>query len=166
MSEATSREITEAAATAHKIGTDFPSSHQSAQLSRLIENFERGDAPNGFHHSDHVRMAFEYVTHFPFLEAVERFCTALKRFAAKQGKPQLFHETITWTYLMLIRERHARDGGDQKWEEFARNNADLLVWKGGVLDLFYSKEVLGSDLARRIFIFPDLVDPSDDPSNK
>jgi len=121
----------------------------------LIEEFERGHVPAGFHHGDHVRVAFAYVAQYPFLEAVARFCTALKRFAAAQGKPHLYHETITWAYLLLIRERMARAGRTQTWEEFAERNPDLLIWKGGVLATLYCQETLDSDLARHIFVLPD-----------
>jgi hypothetical protein len=121
----------------------------------LIEEFEQGHAPAGFHHSDHVRVAFAYVAQYPFLEAVARFSAALKRFAAAQGKPQLYHETITWAYLILIRERRARAGRVHTWEEFAERNADLLIWKGGVLKTLYRQETLDSDLARHIFVLPD-----------
>jgi hypothetical protein len=121
----------------------------------LIEEFEQGRAPAGFHHADHVRVAFAYVAQYPFLEAVARFSAALKRFAAAQGKPQLYHETITWAYLILIRERRARAGRAQTWKEFADRNADLLIWKGGVLRTLYRQETLESDLARHTFVLPD-----------
>ncbi len=79
---------------------------------------------------------------------------------ARQGKAQLYHETITWAYLLLIRERIARAGSGQEcrvqtWEEFGERNADLLVWKGGVLDALYRQETLDSDLARHTFVLPD-----------
>lgn len=121
----------------------------------LIEEFEQGHAANGFHHADHVRVAFAYIAQYPFLEAVARFSAALKRFAAAQGKPQLYHETITWAYLILIRERCARAGRAQTWEEFAERNPDLLIWKGGVLKTLYRQETLDSDLARQTFVLPD-----------
>jgi hypothetical protein len=56
--------------------------------------------------------------------ALDRFLGAPKRFAASKGKSGLYHETITWAYLLLINER-------------------------SVLDDYYSPERLGSDLARR-----------------
>jgi hypothetical protein len=89
------------------------------------------------------------------LEALQRFSDALKRFAASQGKPQLYHETITWAYLLLIRERGARAGCTQTWAEFAKHNPDLFVWKGGVLTTLYRQETLDSDLARHTFVLPD-----------
>jgi len=79
----------------------------------------------------------------------------LKRFAAAQGKKQLYHETITWAYLLLIRERMARAGRAETWEEFARHNPDLLTWKGGVLATLYRQETLDSDRARHTFVLPD-----------
>ena len=123
---------------------------------QLIKQFESGATPaDTFHHSDHVRLAFEYLSRYSALEALERFSDALKRFAAAQGKAQLYHETITWAYLLLIRERIARAGCTQTWEEFAARNPDLLIWKGGVLTMLYRQETLDSDLARHTFVLPD-----------
>lgn len=122
----------------------------------LIQQFEDGTTPAAtFHHADHVRLAFEYLCRYSALEALRRFSAALQRFAARQGKAQLYHETITWAYLLLIRERIARAGSVQTWEEFGERNADLLVWKGGVLAALYRQETLDSDLARHTFVLPD-----------
>jgi hypothetical protein len=72
----------------------------------LIPGFESGSLPNeSFHHTDHVRMAFLYVRRYPALEAIQRFSSALARFAAANGKAQLYNETVTWAFLLLIRER-------------------------------------------------------------
>jgi hypothetical protein len=122
----------------------------------LIAQFESGaTASDSFHHADHVRLAFEYLHRYSVLEALEKFSAALQRFAAAQGKASRYHETITWAYLLLIRERIARAGRLQAWEEFAIRNSDLLIWKGGVLGTLYRAETLDSDLARRIFVLPD-----------
>jgi hypothetical protein len=122
----------------------------------LIEQFERGTLPNeSFHHREHVRVAFLYLSQYPVLEALQMFSRALRGFAAANGKPQLYHETITWAYTFLIRERMVRAGKKQVWEEFAQTNADLLSWKDGLLSQYYREETLRSDLARTIFIFPD-----------
>jgi hypothetical protein len=125
---------------------------------QTIELFEQSIAPGGtFHHADHVRVAFVYLMQYPFLEAVEKFSAALRRFAAAQGKPGLYHETITWAYLLLIRERVARARQRISWEEFAAENPDLLIWKDGILQRSYRQETLDSDLARGVFVFPDRI---------
>jgi hypothetical protein len=127
----------------------------------IVSEFEEGRAPGAFHHADHVRVAFAYVSEFPLLEAIAKFSAALKRFAISKGKPHLYHETITWAYLLLIHERIARTGRAQSWEDFAADNADLLVWKGGILERYYAPATLDSDLARQTFLFPDVcVTPS------
>lgn len=121
----------------------------------LIQRFEADDLPEeSFHHADHVRLAFAYLSQYPVLQALERFAGALKRFAAGRGKSQLYHETITHAYFYVIRERMARSGAVD-WEEFALRNPDLLVWKNGILSRYYQEATLQSDLARTVFLFPD-----------
>ena len=121
----------------------------------LIRCFEADNMPDGsFHHADHVRLAFAYLSEYPVLEALDRFCRALKRFATARGKSQLYHETITHAYFFLIRERMARCAS-ATWDEFARCNSDLLTWKGGILTRYYHDATLQSDLARAVFLFPD-----------
>ncbi len=123
----------------------------------LIEQFEDGTLPNEcFHHCEHVRVAFLYLTMYPVLEALQVFSKTLRRFAEARGKPQLYHETITWAYVFLIRERMARTGKSQSWDEFARGNPHLLQWKDGILTRYYRAETLASDLARAVFVLPDL----------
>jgi len=122
----------------------------------FVARFEDGSLANeSFHHADHVRMAFLYLSRYPALEALQRFSNALVRFATAKGKPQLYHETITWAFLLLIRERIVRAGIQQTWTQFAADNADLLNWKDSVLKKYYREETLASDLARSSFVFPD-----------
>jgi hypothetical protein len=127
----------------------------------LIQQFENGATrADTFHHADHVRLVFEYLNRYSVLEVLQRFPDALKRFTAAQGRDERYHETITWTYVLLIHERIARAACGQTcraqtWEEFADRNTDLLLWKGAPLTSLYRQETLDSDLARRIFVLPD-----------
>jgi hypothetical protein len=121
----------------------------------LICRFESDAVAEGsFHHADHVRLAFAYLCEYPVLLALEKFASALKRFATARGKTQLYNETITCAYFFLIRERMVRCE-DVDWEEFARHNEDLLTWKDGILSRYYREETLKSDLARKVFVLPD-----------
>jgi hypothetical protein len=121
----------------------------------LIRRFENDALPgDSFHHADHVRLAFAYLCEYPVLQALEKFASALKRFAAARGKTQLYNETITCAYVFLIRERMARSEG-AGWEEFASQNPELLVWKDGILSRYYHEVTLKSDLARSVFVLPD-----------
>lgn len=72
----------------------------------LVNAFEAGSVPGGgFHHEQHVRVAWYYLRQHSLLEALERFQTNLRAFAQAQGKPDLYHETITTAYVLLINER-------------------------------------------------------------
>jgi hypothetical protein len=124
--------------------------------SEWMEAFESCTLPNdSFHHADHVRMAFLYLEKYPPLEALARFSSALARFATAQGKPNLYNETITWAFLLLIRERIARSNPLQTWAEFSAANRDLLRWEDSILKKYYRPETLTSALAKSVFLFPD-----------
>src|ERR1700734_2228924 len=121
----------------------------------LIDRYERGLSPDdSFHHADHVRLAFPYLSQYPVLQALDRFAAALRRFAASRGKSQLYHETISYSYFFLIRERMA-PGAVTHWGEFSRQNTDPLISKDGILSRYYHEATLKSDLARTVFLLPD-----------
>lgn len=121
----------------------------------FIHRFESDAVPeNSFHHTDHVRLAFAYLCEYPVFQALEKFSSALKRFADARGKTELYNETITCAYIFLICERMARCE-NATWDDFARDNPDLLTWKDGLLNRYYVEGTLKSDLARKVFILPD-----------
>jgi len=128
----------------------------SLEDAELLRRFEDATLPaSAFHHRDHVRVAWLYLKAEPPLAALARFDAGLKRFAAAHGATGLYHETITWAYLLLLRERMERNGAGATWAEFAAQNPDLLTWKPSVLDRYYRPETLASELARRVFVLPD-----------
>lgn len=111
-------------------------------------------SPDNFHHQDHVRLAWLYLRRYPPLKALAEFSNGLKKFAASLGKANLYHETITWAYILIIQERIAR-GEEDNWQGFADKNPDLLNWQENILKQYYLETTLQSDLAKRVFIFPD-----------
>jgi hypothetical protein len=121
----------------------------------LVEAFERVTlGADQFPHRQHVRVAWLYVRRDGLPSALSTFPAALRRFAAAQGAPHLYHVTITWAYLLLIHARQqACPAAD--WDTFATANRDLLTWKPSILDAYYTPETLWSDLARRTFVMPD-----------
>ena len=122
----------------------------------LLRAFEDGTIPPGsFRHRHHVRTAWVVLERRPVLEALARFTAGLRRLAAAAGKPGLYHETITWAYVLLVNERRAA-GGAGGWPAFAARNRDLLAWKPSVLEArYYREETLWSDRARATFVLPD-----------
>ena len=122
----------------------------------LLLAFESGELdPGGFHHRHHVRTAWALLERRPVLEALSVFTAGLRRLAAAAGKPGLYHETITWAYVLLVNERRAWNGIED-WPAFAARNPDLLEWKPSVLEArYYRGETLWSDRARATFVLPD-----------
>ena len=71
------------------------------ELTRAVE---RGQMPNeGFHHLDHLRVAWVYLEESPTVdEAIARMAATLRRCAASVGKPEKYSDPLTafWVYQM------------------------------------------------------------------
>lgn len=120
-----------------------------------LDAFRAGTLPaSRFHHADHVRMAWVYVREYGLDEALRQFAADLQHFAVAKGVPGLYHATITTAYLSIIAERMAV-APHATWDDFAAAHPDLLTWKPGVLDRYYSADRLWSPLARTQFLLPD-----------
>jgi hypothetical protein len=109
-----------------------------------------------FHHADHLHAAWVYLKRFPAAEAIGRFSESLRRYAASLGKADRYHETITWAYLLLLNERIRHCPPEAKWEEFAAAHQDLFDWNDPILRKYYRQETLASELARAVFVMPDM----------
>ncbi|MGZ4778868.1 MAG: hypothetical protein ACXVIJ_01715 [Thermoanaerobaculia bacterium] len=105
-----------------------------------------------FHHRDHIRLAWIYLREMPLLDALARYSAALRRYAASRGKPDRYHQTITFAFLLLIQER--RRPGDT-WRDFEAANDDLFAWNPSILSTYYRPETLASVEARQSFVLPD-----------
>jgi len=104
-----------------------------------------------FDHRQHVRLAWLYLTGEPLLDALTHFVVTLKRYATSLGATAKYHETITFAFLFLIHERMQRAPAET-FDAFARANPDLFE---PILDRYYRRETLASDLARATFVMPD-----------
>jgi hypothetical protein len=132
----------------------------------LIRRFEAVSlGGERFRHADHVRLTWEYHRRLPAAEALARLAGGLRRFAAAHGKPERYHETITWAFALLVRERmeltgpaiHSPDGWPAEWAAFCTANPDLFDREHPILDRYYRPATLASDLARRVFLMPDRI---------
>jgi hypothetical protein len=128
----------------------------------LIVAFEAGEMPQGgFRHPDHVRVAWWYLLRYPLPEAIAIFSARLKAFATARGKPEMYHETVTIAYVLLISERLDGAGAASAlpWVKFAEEHADLLAWNPSILERYYTPSTLWSERARRTFVMPDRLAP-------
>jgi hypothetical protein len=121
----------------------------------LVAQFVDASLPkDAFHHAQHLRVAWLFIQRYGMPGALAEFPAALRRFADAKGATTLYHETITWAFLLLINERQQRAPA-RDWADFVAANGDLLAWKPSVLDQLYTPDTLASDLARRTFVMPD-----------
>ena len=118
----------------------------------LLADFEAGRVdPAHFPHCAHVRVSYELLQNYAFPEALLHLARGLRRLAAKAGKPEVYHETITAAFLALIAERRL-SGCYVDWEDFAACNPDLF--RKELLADFYEPALLQSRMARQTFILP------------
>jgi len=124
----------------------------------LIRNFEAGTLdPHTFDHKTHLRVGWLYVTSRPLAEAVRCFSGALKSWVKAIGVDGKYHETITWFFMLIISERQAVQQADS-FENFIRQNTDLLAKNPSILSHYYKPETLASNHARKHYVLPDKLE--------
>ncbi|MGI8889866.1 MAG: hypothetical protein ACR2G0_03665 [Chthoniobacterales bacterium] len=124
----------------------------ASKRSELLTAFAQGRVdPASFSHRDHVRVSYELLAQRRFPEALLHLARGLRRLAAKAGKPEIYHETMTAAFLALIAER-SLGKPCASWEEFEERNPDLF--RKDLLERFYRPDVLQSALARQTFVLP------------
>jgi hypothetical protein len=125
--------------------------------AELLAGFEDGSL-EAFPHREHVRVAWLIVRRDGMPRALESFPERLRAFALKKGTPNLYHQTITWAFLLLLAERLG--DAQEAFDAFAARNPALLAWNPSLLDRYYKQETLASERARSLFLLPDrLAEP-------
>ena len=105
---------------------------------------------SAFHHADHVRAAYLYLTRAGFVGGMARMTAALRRYTAAQGAAERYHETITVAFLALVNQRLHERGDGGGWEGFRLGNPDLL--DKNFLLRYYPPATLNSPSARQVFV--------------
>jgi hypothetical protein len=115
--------------------------------------FEAHDVDNTtFHHAEHVRVAFDLLRKYDFIDASAIYAKGVRTIAAKAGAPQKFNLTITYAFMSLIAERLVVEP-DCDFDAFVSENPDLM--SKNLLMRWYDNERLNTDTARAIFLLPD-----------
>lgn len=120
----------------------------------LARSFQTGNiAPGAFRHADHIGVAYQMLCEEDFVAAAARYASGIRALATQAGVPKKYNVTITMAFLSLIAER-MRTTPHEGYGEFIANNADLL--EKDVLGGWYSRERIESELARSVFLMPDV----------
>lgn len=122
-------------------------------LLRRFENCELDAADFG--HREHVRAAWGLLRLEPMDRALLRFGAALRQLVRFYGQEDRYHETITWAFFFLVRERLERMPEAHDWHQFEAANAELFDDHRALLGQHYSPGRLSSPLARTTFVLPD-----------
>jgi hypothetical protein len=139
----------------------------------FLSRFESGTLERfQWTHEAHIRMAWLYLSRFPFSVALQRVRNGIWRLNSvfnqmkppeprrswlpclTRSKPKSgYHETVTVAYVRLIASRRLEE---EDFPAFRERNPDLFDSKNPVLHRMYSRERLESQEARRAFVEPDL----------
>ena len=112
-------------------------------------------APEDFHHRDHVRLAYIYLTRHDADAALTKMRSGLHRFLAHVGVPPTkYHETITRAWLLAVEHFMRETAPTRSFEQFAA--AAPRLFAPDAIETHYTPELLWSDDARARFVEPDL----------
>jgi len=129
-------------------------SHDETQFPAIAAFLSGTLDLSAFDHAAHVYIAWKLLQEDSLARATARFLEALKRLTVTQGIESKYHETISCFYMALIAERRTAQPG-LTWAQFAESNRDLLGPAASLLEQYYSRDRLWSDLARTQFLLPD-----------
>ena len=121
--------------------------------AEFVDAFEKSVLrPEWFHHADHVRLAWLYVTQHDYAAAEKRFHEGLVKLAAHFGVPEKFHFTMTMAWLRAVQVRIAGNG-ETSFVRWIGNHLELL--DRDFLLNYYSKDRLAGAEARAGWLDPD-----------
>lgn len=104
-------------------------------------------------HEAHVRMAWLYLTRWPFGDAWQQVRAGIQKLNAKIGSPDGYHETITAAFVRVI---SARLVPGETYPAFRERNPELFDRTLAALLRHYTKDVLHSSAARLAYVEPDI----------
>ncbi len=123
--------------------------------AEFLKDFEKqGISRECWTHEAHVRVAWIYLSKYPFEEAMSRIRERIQQLNSVIGARVGYHETITRAYLLLVNQARQEAAG-ASYDEFKAAHAALLERGLLALDLYYSREWLMTEEAKGTFIEPD-----------
>lgn len=108
-----------------------------------------------FDHIGHIRIAWMYLSVYPLNESIKRTCSGIKGYAESLGAKDKFHLTITTALVHVIFNRISKTN-NVGWDDFLKENNDLVDDALSVLYQHFSKNMLFSDAAKQQTIPPDI----------
>ena len=128
------------------------------KIDQLVSEFEACTLPDeAFKHEQHVAVGWSYLKQHDTATALKIYAENIRIFATHHGAPKLYHETITWFWVMLINERMNQNPELKTWDLFRAKNLDLVASDNQLIYDYYWPSTLKSALAKASFVLPDQV---------
>ena len=125
------------------------------EIVDLVRRFEScAIRPEDFRHYQHLTVALWYVQKFPYDIASEKMRSGIQKLAAAYGKTG-YHETITWFWLLIVREFAADSASAESICDLANRLAASCTGKK-VINEYYSADLLTTPDAKEHWVEPDL----------
>ncbi|MEK7950802.1 hypothetical protein [Luteolibacter soli] len=125
-----------------------------------LRQFEDQSLPlDLWHHRAHLKVAYLYLSRFPFEEALNRLRSGIRAYNAAHGIGDTptggYHETMTCAWCHLVHTTLRQFGPAASSDAFL--DAQTQLKDKRVLLLFYSRDLIMSPEAKSSFIPPDLA---------
>jgi len=126
----------------------------------FLRQFEAAVIPmEQWHHREHIRVAYLYLSRYPQDAAIEKICSGIKALNSAQKVPEAidrgYHDTITLAWIRLVQCALAEFGPAESADVFMDKHTQLLSKRA--LLFFYSRDRIMSAEAKARFIEPDLA---------
>jgi hypothetical protein len=126
----------------------------------FLRQFEAAIIPmEQWHHREHIRIAYLYLTRHPPAAAIAKICSGIKALNTAQKVPEAidrgYHETITQAWIRLVQCTLNEFGPAENADAFMDKHTQLLSKRA--LLFFYSRDRIMSAEAKARFIEPDLT---------
>ncbi len=129
---------------------------ENDDCEKLLREFEQATIdPNTFGHEKHVQVAWTLLRRRGFDEALTAMDEGIRTLAIKHGFDSKYHATITGALMRLIVVGMNEGLPDETWVDFLARNETLRSDAFGLLQRYYTKDVLMSETARTRFVEPD-----------
>ncbi len=128
--------------------------------AEFLQQFESLTLPLAqWHHRDHLRVAYLYLTQNDFETAARKVTTGIRAHNAAHGIVDTptsgYHETQTLLWLHLVAATLAQYGPGEGVDDFLNFHSQLFTQK--IHRFYYSKALYTSPEARARFVPPDLA---------
>jgi hypothetical protein len=126
----------------------------------FLREFEAAALPmDQWHHRDHIRVAYLYLSRYPLEEVIGKVRSGIKALNAALKVPEAldrgYHETMTLAWIHLVHCTLSEFGPAENADAFMDKHAQLLSKRA--LLFFYSRDHIMSAEAKARFIEPDLT---------